>query len=172
MIRLPCPAGSAMALAALVLTACAIPRAGGPGVEPLRLEQVAGRGDAPRRASTRIVMQGLDADAAGRGEEALDDYQSALRVDPTNPWAYLALARQRAAGPQPRAALAALDQAEARLRAEGDLAPGVEAHLVGLRGFVLVASGDTDEGRRLLEEAARLAPGPWGDGRLDASELR
>ncbi|MDJ0866692.1 MAG: tetratricopeptide repeat protein [Myxococcota bacterium] len=153
--------------AAMLLTGCATFQPGNGRVEPFRMSSVVSEGDAQRRASTRLVIQGLDASEPA----ALELYQRALQVDPTNPWAYLALARQRAMGPRPAEALSALDQAESLLRAEGSLTPGVDAHVRGLRGLALLGSGDA-RGRRLLEEAQRMAPDAWGDGRLDAPELR
>ena len=141
-------------------------------VEPVRLSSVASAGDAARRASTRLALEGLDADEAAQPALAADRYARALQVDPTNPWVYLALARHRLDEGRPVDALAALDQAEARLRAEGDLAPGVEVDLVGLRGAALTASGSPERGASLLQDAAQRAPGVWGDGQLDAAELR
>jgi tetratricopeptide (TPR) repeat protein len=133
---------------------------------------VADAGDAARRASTRVALEGLDADARGEPEAALERIETALRIDPTNPWAFLALARHRAEGIAPEAALAPLDQAETLLRLEGELDPRVEVHLLGLRGVAVAASGDAERGRALVREAARRSPATWGDGRLDAAELR
>ena len=144
----------------------------GEKVAPIRLTSVASSGDAARRASTRLALEGLDADASAQPALAADRYARALQVDPTNPWVYLALARHRIDEDRPVDALAALDQAESRLRAEGALAPGVEIDLIGLRGSALVASGNADRGATLLGEAAQGAPDVWGDGHLDASELR
>jgi hypothetical protein len=144
----------------------------GEAVVPVRLTSVASAGDAARRASTRLALEGLDADASAQPALAADRYARALQVDPTNPWVYLALARHRLDEARPADALAALDQAESRLRAEGALAPGVEIDVIGLRGWALVASGNADRGASLLRDAAQSAPGVWGDGRLDASELR
>ena len=144
----------------------------GEAVVPIRLSSVAGAGDAARRASTRLALEGLDEDAAAQPALAADRYARALQVDPTNPWVYLALARHRLDEGRPGDALAALDQAEARLRVEGALAPGVEVDLIGLRGSALVASGNSERGASLLRDAAQSAPEVWSDGRLDASELR
>lgn len=141
-------------------------------VEPLHLSSVAGSGDAARRASTRIALEGIDADAAGRSELAADRYARALQVDATNPWVYLALARHRLDEGRPADALAALDQAEARLRAEHALSPGAQVDIAGLRGEALVASGDASQGRSLLRDAAEREPSVWADGHLDAAELR
>jgi len=142
------------------------------GVVPVRISSVSSAGDPARRASTRLALEGLDADAAAQPAVAADRYARALQVDPTNPWVYLALARHRLDEGRPADALAALDQAEARLRVEGAIAPGVEVDLIGLRGSALVASGSADRGAALLGEAAQGAPDIWGDGHLDAAELR
>lgn len=156
----------------LILCACAPLR--GPDATPsgLRLSELAGEGDAERRTSLDLVLQGLGEDASGRPAAALAEYQSALRVDPTNPWVYLALARHHVDGTQPERALPFLDQARALVEAQGSDSPRVEAHLLGLRGAALVASGRPVEGLPLLEEARALAPDVWADGHLSAHELQ
>ena len=156
----------------LLLCACAPLR--GPGATPggLRLSELAGEGDAERRTLLELVLQGLDADAAGRPAAALAEYQSALRVNPTNPWVYLALARHHVDGTRPERALPFLDQARALVEGQGVDSPRVEAHLVGLRGASLVASGRPQDGLPLLDEARTLAPDVWADGHLAARELQ
>lgn len=131
---------------------------------------MAERGDAPRRASTRLLLEGLDADVAGRPDAALAQYERALQVDPTNPYAYLAVARHELHAARPERALRFLDRAEALLP-EPD-APGARAHLLGMRGAALRETGRAEEGLALLERARRLAPEAWSDARLDARELR
>ena len=155
-----------------ILCACAPLR--GPGMTPsgLRLSELAGEGDAERRTSLELVLQGLDEDASGRPTAALAEYQSALRVDPTNPWVYLALARHHVDGTQPERALPFLDQARALVEGQGVDSPRVEAHLLGLRGAALVAIGRPVEGLPLLDEARTLAPDVWADGHLSARELQ
>ena len=162
------------ALVALVLlSACAAPGGRGPRpIEPVHVAEARDAGDAQRRASTRLVLEALDAEIRERPEQAIGLLQSALQVDPTNPWAYLVLARSRAEGAQPATAIPALDQAQSRLLAEGELDPRAEVHLVGIRGLALARSGQPERGRALLADAALRAPGVWGDGRLDARELR
>ena len=144
----------------------------GETIAPIRLTSVESSGDAARRASTRLAVEGLDADASAQPALAADRYARALQVDPTNPWVYLALARHRIDEDRPVDALSALDQAESRLRAEGAVSPGVEVDLIGLRGAALVASGKAERGEPLLRNAAQSAPDVWGDGHLDAVELR
>ena len=63
-----------------------------------------------------------------------------------------------------------VDQAEALLDAQEALTPGVEAHVSGLRGAALMAGGES--GELHLDRARRLDPRGWGDGHLDAAELR
>jgi tetratricopeptide (TPR) repeat protein len=138
----------------------------------LRISELQGEGDPQRRSSLDLVLQGLDADAEGQSAHALSEYQAALRVDPSNPWVYLALARHHAATDSPQRALPFLDKAESLLGAEGASSPRVEAHLVGLRGAALAGSGRRAQGAPLLERASELAPSTWGDGALDAAELR
>jgi len=160
-------------LAALALLACArLPASVAPAPQPLRLSDLADEGDAERRTSMRLVLQGLDADADGRPELALGGYQSALRVDPSNPYAYLALARHHLHGASPERALSFLDQASALLAAQGALSPRVEPHLEGLRGAALLAGGRSAEARPHLARARTLAPQAWNDGSLSARELR
>ncbi|MCZ6462751.1 MAG: hypothetical protein O7A09_00310 [Proteobacteria bacterium] len=142
------------------------------GERPLRLTDVRGEGDAARRASLQLVLEGLDADAVDDARRARGSYDRAIQVDPTNPYAYLALARHEVDGIQPDRALPFLDRVEALLSAHGDLSPGVEVHLIGLRGQAYYASGRIDQGVTLLEEARVRAPVVWSDGHLSAEELR
>jgi tetratricopeptide (TPR) repeat protein len=141
-------------------------------VQALRLSEVAGDGDATRRASTRLVLQGLDADAAARPLEAVRLYERALQVDATNPWAYLALARYHAEEGTASLTFSYLDKAEALLGAQRALSPQVEPHLVGLRGEALLATGRAADAAPLLERARLLSPSVWDDGHLAPAELR
>jgi tetratricopeptide (TPR) repeat protein len=141
-------------------------------VEPLRISEVVDVGDPARRASLRIVMNGLEADVAGDSDRALGTYEEAIRVDPTNPYAYLAIARHHAEAHDPEWALSFLDKADSLFRAEGGPSLRVEPHLVGLRGQALYASGEVDAALPLLQQAWSSAPDVWDDGRLSADELR
>jgi tetratricopeptide (TPR) repeat protein len=164
----------ALAVVMLGASSCSL-RLGRPPpqtVETLRIREVVDEGDPARRASTRLVLKGLDADVQNRAERALASYEEALRVDATNPYAYLAIARHRAAGEDPDWALSFIDKAESLFRAEGGPSPRVEPHLVGLRGQALYASGQIDSGLPLLEQAWTVAPEVWMDGQLSADELR
>ena len=167
----PAPIGSlVLALLFLVLTlACATP-AVRPKVEPVRLSTVEPAGDAVRRASLRLCIDGLRADEQGHSAHARSQYERAIQVDPTNPWAYLSLARHEMDSGDPDRALEYVRQAANLLRSEGALSPGVEPHLLGLRGAALQASGRDGAGD--LERAAVLAPASWSDGHLSAAELR
>jgi len=120
----------------------------------------------------RIVLQGLDADSAGSTDLAANLYGRALQVDPSNPYAYLALARQRAEGPEPAHALSYLEKARALFAAQKAETPSVEAHLCGLRALALDAAGRGEEAKGQMARAKALAPDAWRDGRLDADELR
>jgi tetratricopeptide (TPR) repeat protein len=158
---------------ALLALALALGCATGGGLgsgEAQRLSELTDEGDATRRASTRLCMDGLDAASAGRHDAALSQYERAIQIDPTNPYVYLALARHEVEAGDPVRALEYLSQTETLLESENARSPEVEAHLFGLRGSALRemgADGDDD-----LEEARRLAPDVWGDGRLTAAELR
>ncbi len=175
-----------LALALLLLTAllagCLGPGGASSGVggergaPALRIGDFAGHGGPVRRAATRLVLQGLDADARAQPDAALAHYQRALQVDPENPFAWLALARHEVfnnlpTGGSARRALAFLDKAEA---AFGGLAKApwrlVTPHFEGLRGVALLASGRAAEARPHQLVASRATV--WADGRLDAAELR
>jgi tetratricopeptide (TPR) repeat protein len=162
-------AARSVLITALVLAfGCApLPRARAP-----RVSETVSSGDDQFRASQRLVMEGLDADERGDTARARSRYERALQVDPSNPWVYLALARQYVEAGDPGPALAHLDRAEALLDVQGSASPGARVHCDGLRGAALALEGNEAEARPLLESAARRAPGVWGDGRLSASELR
>jgi len=153
-------------------TGCAGSRA--PTVRPagdaLRVSHWAERGDARRRASTRLVLEGLDVGGWGREAEATAHFGRAIQIDPSNPLGYLAMARQETFHGDPRRALEFLDKARATFgrSADGMLAT---AHLRGLQGVSLAALGRRDEAARLLDQARALAR-VWSDDRLDAAELR
>ena len=146
------------------------------------MSDVAERGDAARRASVRLVIQGLDADTAadlylGMDSEtelrrAQGSYERAIQVDPTNPYAYLALARHHLDGGDASQAVNLIDQSAALFEAEGLRSSEVNVHLIGLRGWSFESRGRLGEGELYLSRAARLAPNVWGDGSLSAEELR
>jgi tetratricopeptide (TPR) repeat protein len=151
-----------------VLAGCAVPRVATHPGEPLQLSRVASSGDAARRASMRLVLSGIDSDEAGRSAEASSLYERALQVDPTNPYAWLALARQEVFEGDPDRGLANLDKAEALL-AHDDVA---RAHVAGIRAAGLRAVGQDALAGPFLRDARERAPAAWADGKLDAAELR
>ena len=155
-------------VAVSVAVSCQLPSAQPLPGEPLRLSQVSGNGDAARRASMRLVLSGLDADAAGRPAEASSLYQRSIQVDATNPYAWLALARQEVFEGEPDRGLAHLDKAEALLSSD----PTAAAHLAGIRGAGMLAVGQASLAEPFLREARERAPALWADGKLDALELR
>lgn len=158
---------------ALATSGClSLPRAAQPTVAPLRISELVEVGDAQRRASLRLVVEGLEADATGNRDRARGRYDAALKLDPTNPYAYLAVARMRAEGGAPRSALSFVARAEALLRAEGALSPRVEPHLSGLRAAGLFDGGDEIGAAEALARARALAPDVWRDAHLSAEELR
>jgi tetratricopeptide (TPR) repeat protein len=138
----------------------------------LRIAEIDHLGDARRQASMRLVVEGLDAEIASMPQRALSRYQHAIKIDPGNPFAYLALARYYAAVADPERALEHLDRAQSLLDPDGTLFRRAEPHLRGLRGWALAEEGRSAAAGPLLAEARRLAPSVWRDGRLDASELR
>ena len=151
---------------------CALRIAPPPGSRSaaLRVSDVAGEGDATRRASLRLVLQGLDEDERGRAATARSSYERAIQIDATNPYAYLALARHEVEAERWVRALEALDQAELLFGSEQ--APGVGAHLDGLRGAARLGKGYGGDAEVLLDRATRAAPEVWADGYLGADELR
>ncbi len=155
-------------LLACALASCQAPAQRPSSGEPVRLSHVVGSGDAARRASQRLVLSGLDADQRGRSAEASSLYQRSLQVDPTNPYAWLALARQEVFEGDPDRGLAHLDKAEALLASDDAAA----AHLAGIRGAGLRAVGQPGLAEPFLREARERAPALWADGQLDAAELR
>jgi len=161
-------------LAAWVAPGCArvLPGpAAAPADEALTLGDVLDEGDERRRASTHLVREGVAADASGEPDRALDRYRMALRVDPSNPWAYLALARHELEQGEADRALATVERSRSLLAREDASSRRAETQMLGLRGAALAALGRTDEARPLLAEARARAPGIWADGRLDAQEL-
>jgi tetratricopeptide (TPR) repeat protein len=161
--------GALLATGGALAAGCALPPAPGPGTT-LHVSDAALEGDPARRASLRLVLQGLDEDEEGRRRAALSSYERAIQLDSTNPYAYLALARHEVEAARWNRALEALDQAELLFGPEG--APGVEAHLAGLRGAAGLAKGYGADAEALLDRAGSLAPEVWGDGFLTAGELR
>jgi len=162
------PAGALLAL--VLALGCATSGRPGGGEDALRLSELADQGDWKRRASLRLCLDGLDAASAGRSIAALGQYDRAIQIDPTNPYAYLVLARHEVEAGDPVRALEYLDQSEMLLESENARSPEVEAHLLGLRGAALRETGR--DGDAYLERARRLAPAVWEDGRLSAAELR
>lgn len=161
-----------MGVAWVVLLAGCVARGPGPAeVEPMRASELMGDADPARRASVRLVIEGLDADEVFDRRHARGSYERAIQVDPTNPMAYLALARHDLDDLEAQRALQLLEQSAALFEAEGMRVDRVGVHLVGLRGRAYEILGD-DEGTALLEQAASLAPDVWGDGMLQPAELK
>lgn len=143
-----------------------------PSVEPLTASAALGLYDSARDASLRLVIAGLDEDSAGRPARALASYQRAIRVDPTNPFAFLALSRHHLEGDSVDEASAFLDQARSLFEAEQGLGPSVDVWGLGLRAGIDRARGRRDRADQLFDQARALSPRIWGDERLSAAELR
>jgi tetratricopeptide (TPR) repeat protein len=105
-------------------------------------------------------------------DRALSRYQRAIQIDPGNPFAYLALARYYVSVDDPARALEYLDRVRSLLDPNGSFSLRTSPHLLGLRGNALEQLGRDAEAAQSLGKARRLAPSVWGDGRLDAAELR
>jgi tetratricopeptide (TPR) repeat protein len=156
----------ALLVSVALLVGCA---AAGTSRRPLRVSDVE-ENDPARRASLQLVSRGLSQETAAP-QLAVSDFERAIQIDPANPYAYLALARHYATR-DPDRALEYLDQAEALLESEDALSPGVEPHLLGIRGTALRTRGDVRRGDELIDKAASLAPHAWEDGVLSPDELR
>ena len=139
---------------------------------PLTASHALGLTDPARDASLRLVMTGLDEDEAGRPGRARARYQRAIRVDPTNPFAYLALARHHLEGGSLDEASAFLDQARTLFESEGQRGPGVDVWGFGLRAGIERGRGRDERADRLFDRARALAPEMWRDERLAPGELR
>jgi len=158
-------------LASLVaLAGCAVRGPGVSHVDPMRASEMLQDADPARRASTRLVIEGLDADEAFDRNHARGSYERAIQVDPTNPMAYLALARHELDDLEAQRALQLLEQSAALFEAEGLRVNRVGVHLEGLRGRAYETLGR--DGSAELDKAAALAPEVWGDGMLTPEELR
>lgn len=152
------------------LAGCAVRGPGASHVDPIRASEMLQDGDPARRASIRLVIEGLDADQAFDRNQARGSYERAIQVDPTNPMAYLALARHELDDLEAQRALQLLEQAAALFEAEGLRVDRVGVHLQGLRGRAYETLGR--DGSADLDNAAALAPEVWGDGMLSPGELR
>ncbi len=157
------------------LTACAgldFSRSSEPLVRPLTVSDALGQVDSTRDASLRLVITGLDEDSAGRPDRALASYQRAVRVDSTNPFAYLALARYHLEGGEFDEASAFLDQARALFANSQGLGGDVDVWGIGLRAGIDRARGRDDRADQRFEAARTLSPEIWADERLSPAELR
>jgi len=139
---------------------------------PLTASAALGRYDARRDASLRLVIAGLESDAAGEPSRALASYQRAVRLDATNPIAFLALARHHVASGDPNEASAFLDQARALFESEGEIGPAVDVFGIGLRAWIDRAEGRDLDADSRFEAARALSPEIWRDELLSADELR
>jgi tetratricopeptide (TPR) repeat protein len=154
------------------LVACAGLNLSGPSEQPLTVSAALGQTDPTRDASLRLVIVGLDEDTAGRPGRALASYQRAVRVDPTNPFAYLALARHHLDAGSVDEASAFLDQARSLFESEQRLGPSVDVWGIGLRAGIDRAELRDELADTRFDMARELAPEIWYDEHLSAAELR
>lgn len=143
-----------------------------PSGPPLTASAALGRYDARRDASLRLVIAGLDADAAGDPARALASYQRAVRLDATNPIAFLALARHHVASGDPEEASAFLDQARALFESEGEFGSSIDVFGIGLRAWIDRAEGRDAEADSRFQAARELSPEIWRDELLSADEMK
>jgi Tfp pilus assembly protein PilF len=119
-----------------------------------------------------LVIAGLDEDTAGRPARALASYQRAVRVDSTNPFAYLALARHHLEGGSLAEADAFLGQARSLFENSQGLGASVDVWGIGLRAGIDRALGRDARADQRFEAARTLSPEIWADERLSSAELR
>ncbi len=139
---------------------------------PLTASRALGQGDPRRDASLQLVIAGLDDDQVGRPSRALASYQRAVRVDSTNPFAYLALARHHLEYGSGEQASAFLDQARSLFEVEGRVGPEVDVWGVGLRAWIDRSRGRNEVAKIRFEAARALSSETWLDEQLSAHELR
>ncbi|MBY0398742.1 tetratricopeptide repeat protein [Myxococcota bacterium] len=166
----PAPAASASEPATEAPGPFSLPPA--PPAPPLTASASLGRYDARRDASLRLVIAGLDADSVGDAARARASYQRAVRLDATNPIAFLALARHHVAAGDPDEASAFLDQARALFESEGETGSSVDVFGLGLRAWIDRAEGRDAEADSRFEAARSLSPEIWHDELLSADELK
>jgi tetratricopeptide (TPR) repeat protein len=157
------------------LTGCAgfdFPGSRRGAADPLTVSRALGQVDATRDASLRLVIAGLDEDTAGRPARALASYQRAVRVDSTNPFAYLALARHHLEGGSLDEASAFLGQARALFENSQSLGAAVDVWGIGLRAGIDRERGRDESANRRFDTARKLSPEIWADERLSSAELR
>ena len=118
------------------------------------------------------MIAGLEADSAGDPARALASYQRAVRLDATNPIAFLALARHHVASGNAEDASGFLDQARALFESEGEIGSSVDVFGVGLRAWIDRAQGHDAAADALFQAARELSPEIWRDELLSAEELR
>jgi len=143
-----------------------------PSERPLTASAALGQTDSSRDASLRLVIAALDDDTAGRPGRALAGYQRAVRVDPTNPFAYLALARHHVEAGSADEASAFLDQARSLFESQQRLGPAVDVWGVGLRAWIDRVESRNELADTRFAAARKLSPEIWADERLSAAELR
>lgn len=139
---------------------------------PMTASSAIGLYDSARDASLRLVIAGLDDDSDGRPARALASYQRAIRVDPTNPFAFLAIARHHLEGGSVAEASAFLDQARSLFEAQETIGPSVDVWGIGLRAGIDRARGRDEIADARFDTARQLSPEIWGDEHLSAAELR
>lgn len=138
-----------LALLALLAAGCAT---GGTDAEPGTVEAARAAADsaaaareeetaARRAASDRLVVRGRTLMEAGRDEEAAGVLERAVRRDPSNGHAYLALARARVRLGETASAVGLLERAASLLR-EDD--PGAAAQADSLRAALEAPEGRPD----------------------------
>jgi tetratricopeptide (TPR) repeat protein len=110
-------AGLCLLLLGLLCSGCLAALRPTPRTEGL-LEIAARTPDPTRRASIHLAARAEEARLRGDVEAARNAAEEALRIDGRNPYAYYVLAEVLSEAGEPRAALRAVSEAEARFRAE------------------------------------------------------
>ena len=118
------------------------------------------------------MIAGLNDDQVGRPSRALASYQRAVRVDSTNAFAYLALARHHLEYGSGEQASAFLDQARSLFEVEGRRGSEVDVWGVGLQAWIDRSRGRDAMADTRFEAARTLSFEIWQDEQLSAHELR
>ncbi len=125
------------------------------GMDPTNAEVAALAADAKRKAAAakavELFRKGLEAEAMGKPQSALEAFRAAVETDPAN---------VRAAAQAARSALDLGDLAGARELANQALKAGARSGIAHeAHGLVLEAEGNKKDARKALERAVELDPG-------------
>ena len=118
------------------------------------------------------MIEGLEADSVGESLRVRSRATSArVRLDATNPIAFLALARHHVGDRQSRRGERLPRPGSRALRGRGRAGSAVDVWGIGLRAWIDRAEGHEAEADSRFEAARELSPEIWRDELLSADEL-